>query len=128
LGVFDGHRMDALRFKSDPEGAILSDNSKLASPPWTSIRELEQISLRLEEDDVSADPDYLNWLNILVAPGSSLGGARPKASVLDQNNALWIAKFPSKNDDSDVGGWEMVVHSLAKQAGIVVADGLASRY
>ena len=128
LGVFDGHRMGALRFKSDPEGAFLSDNSKLASPPWTSIRELEQISLRLEEDDVSADPDYLNWLNMLVAPGSSLGGARPKASVLDQNNALWIAKFPSKNDDSDVGGWEMVVHSLAKQAGIVVADGLASRY
>jgi serine/threonine-protein kinase HipA len=120
--------MGALRFKSDPEGAFLSDNSKLASLPWTSIRELEQISLRLEEDDVSSDPDYLNWLNMLVAPGSSLGGARPKASVLDQNNALWIAKFPSKNDDSDVGGWEMVVHSLAKQAGIVVADGLASRY
>lgn len=56
LGVFDGHRMGGLRFKSDPEGPFLSDDSKLASPPWTSIRELEQISLRLEEDDVSSDP------------------------------------------------------------------------
>ncbi len=52
LGVFDGHRMGGLRFKIDKSEAYLSNDSKLASPPWTSIRELEQISLRLEEDDV----------------------------------------------------------------------------
>jgi serine/threonine-protein kinase HipA len=128
LGVFDGHRMGGLRFKSDPEGPYLSNDSRLASPPWTSIRELEQISLRLEQDNVSSDPEYLNWLNMLVAPGSSLGGARPKASVLDQNQELWIAKFPSKHDDSDIGGWEWVVHSLAKKAGITMADGIAQKY
>lgn len=59
LGVFDGHRMGALRFKLDKEGAFLNDNKALASPPWTSIRELEQISLRLEDDDSLDDPDYL---------------------------------------------------------------------
>ncbi len=82
----------------------------MTSPPWTSIRELEQISLRLEEDDVIDDPEYLDWLNMLVAPGSSLGGARPKASVLDPNGNLWIAKFPSKNDNEDIGAWEMVTY------------------
>ena len=128
LGVFDGHRMGGLRFKIDPSGPFLSDDSRMTSPPWTSIRELEQISLRLEEDDVTSDPDYLHWLNMLVAPGSSLGGARPKASVLDQNQALWIAKFPSKQDDSDVGGWEMVVHTLGKKAGVHMAEALAQKF
>lgn len=128
LGVFDGHRMGGLRFKSDPAGPFLNDDSRLASPPWTSIRELEEISLRLEDDNVSDDPAYLNWLNMLVAPGSSLGGARPKASVLDQNHGLWIAKFPSKNDDSDVGGWEMVTHTLAKKAGVQMAEGMAQKF
>lgn len=128
LGVFDGHRMGGLRFKLYPGAEYLSNDSKLASPPWTSIRELEQISLRLEDDDVARDPDYLNWLNMLVAPGSSLGGARPKASILDHNKELWIAKFPSKNDDSDIGGWEMVVHTLAIKAGVQMAEGLAQKF
>ena len=128
LGVFDGHRMGGLRFKTDLAGPFLSDNHKLASPPWTSIGELEQISLRLEDDEVSNDPEYLHWLNMLVAPGSSLGGARPKASVIDSANNLWIAKFPSKNDDTDVGGWEMVVHNLAGWAGIDIAEAKAQKF
>jgi len=57
LGVYDGHRMGALRFKLEDNGPFLSDNSKMASPPWTSIRELEQISLRLEDEDVTEDPE-----------------------------------------------------------------------
>ncbi len=56
LGVYDGHRMGGLRFKLY-DGPFLDDNRKLASPPWTSLRELEQISLRLEEDDVIEDPE-----------------------------------------------------------------------
>ncbi|WP_288372249.1 HipA domain-containing protein [uncultured Algoriphagus sp.] len=128
LGVFDGHRMGALRFKLDPEGPFLSDNKKLASPPWASLRELEQISLKLEEDNVTEDPEYLRWLQMLLAPGSSLGGARPKASVLDKDRNLWIAKFPSKQDDFDIGGWEWVVHQLAKEAGISMAEGTARRF
>ena len=128
LGVYDGHRMGGLRFKTDPNGPFLSSDSNLASPPWTSIRELEQISLRLEDDDVSDDPEYLHWLSMLVAPGSSLGGARPKASVLDASQQLWIAKFPSKHDDTDMGGWEWVVHRLAHNAGIQMAEGIAKKF
>lgn len=128
LGVYDGHRMGGLRFKLDPEGSFLDDNEELASPPWTSIKELEQISLRLEDDDVVDNPEYIKWLNMLVAPGSSLGGARPKASILDNNNHLWIAKFPSKKDESDIGAWEMVTHELAIAAGVNMAESQARKF
>ena len=120
LGVFDGHRMGAIRFKEDPDGPFLNNNETHASPPWTSIRELEQISLRLEDDNATDDPEYLKWLNILINPGSSLGGARPKASVVDDKKNLWIAKFPSKSDIKDIGGWEMVTNELARNAGLNV--------
>lgn len=128
LGVYDGHRMGGLRFKLDPDGSFLNDNKAMASPPWTSIRELEQISLRLEDDNVINDPDYLKWLSMLVAPGSSLGGARPKASVLDNDDHLWIAKFPSKTDQSDIGGWEIVTYELAILAGVNMAEAQAKKF
>ena len=121
LGVFDGHRMGAIRFKEDPAGPFLNDNKTLASPTWTSIRELEQISLKLEDENANEDPEYLKWLNILINPGSSLGGARPKASVIDDKENLWIAKFPSKTDIKDIGGWEMVTNELARNVGLNVA-------
>ncbi len=100
----------------------------MASPPWASLRELEQISLRLEEEDAILDPEYLNWLKVLIAPGASLGGARPKASVLDHRGNLWIAKFPSRNDQGDIGGWEMVTHELALAAGINMAESRAQKF
>jgi serine/threonine-protein kinase HipA len=127
LGVYDGHRMGALRFKTEEGGPFLNNNKERAAPPWTSLRELEQASLRYEEDDAD-DPDYLKWLNMLIAPGSSLGGARPKASVKDQDNHLWIAKFPSKNDDKDIAAWEMVANRLAIASGIDVAEGKLMRF
>jgi serine/threonine-protein kinase HipA len=128
LGVFDGNRMGALRFKLDTSGAFLNDNRELASPPWTSIRELEQISLRLEDDSSLDDPEYLKWLQMLVSPGSSLGGARPKASVLDEKENLWIAKFPSKNDGDDVGAWEMVTYELAIKCGVTMFESKAQKF
>jgi serine/threonine-protein kinase HipA len=121
LGVFDEHRMGALRFKLNDDGPFLNDNKEMASPPWTSLRELEQASLKFEEDDID-DPEYLKWINLLIAPGSSLGGARPKASVIDTANNLWIAKFPSRNDEKNVAAWEMVVNILANRAGINVSE------
>lgn len=121
LGVYDGHRMGAMRFKLADAGAFLNDNAAMASPPWTSLRELEQASLKFEEDNTE-DPKYLKWINLLIAPGSSLGGARPKASVMDAKNNLWIAKFPSKNDDKDIAAWEMVTHELAIKAGVNIAE------
>lgn len=128
LGVYDGHRMGALRFKLEKDGPFLNDNKELASPPWTSIRTLEQISLRLEEDDVIDDPEYLNWLSMLVAPGASLGGARPKASIVNRDDQLWIAKFPSRSDQGDIGGWEIVTYELAIAAGINMAESTAQKF
>jgi serine/threonine-protein kinase HipA len=128
LGVYDEHRMGALRYKLNEDGPFLNDNKEMASPPWASLRKLEQISLRLEEDDVIDDPEYLNWLNMLIAPGASLGGARPKASIVDNNNELWIAKFPSRNDQGDIGGWEIVTYELAIMAGINMAKSNAQKF
>ncbi len=123
LGVFDNHRLGALRFKEhDEAGPFLNDNEKMAAPPWTSLRELEYASLKFEEDNID-DPEYLEWVSILIAPGSSLGGARPKASVIDPEGNLWIAKFPSLNDEKNVGAWEMVVNDLAIKARLDVAEG-----
>lgn len=122
LGVYDSHRMGALRFKTEADGAFLNDNKEMASPPWTSLRTLEEASLKLEEENTD-DPDYLKWLNILIAPGSSLGGARPKASITDNKQNLWIAKFPSKNDEKDTAAWEMVANKLAIASGINISEG-----
>jgi serine/threonine-protein kinase HipA len=122
LGVFDGHRMGGLRFKLEQDGAFLNSHQKMATPPWTSLRELEYASLQLEKEDAINDPAYAKWLGMLIDPGSSLGGARPKASVLDEKGNLWIAKFPSSTDDKNTGAWEMVLHELAKVCGIHVPD------
>lgn len=118
LGVYDGSRMGGLRYKTDENGEFLDNNHRFASPPWTSLRELENASLKLEEEDSEKSESYYQWLNLLVAPGSSLGGARPKAGVQDSDNHLWIAKFPGRYDAIDSGAWEMVVHELALRAGI----------
>jgi serine/threonine-protein kinase HipA len=89
---------------------------------------LEEISLKLEDDDVGNDPEYLKWLNLLIAPGSSLGGARPKASVMDAKGNLWIAKFPSKNDKDNTGAWEWVSYQMAKACGINMAEAQAKKF
>jgi serine/threonine-protein kinase HipA len=128
LGVYDEHRMGALRFKLEEKASFLNDNRQMAAPPFTSLRELEQASLRLEQDNSVEDPEYIKWLNMLMAPGSSLGGARPKASVIDTNQQLWIAKFPSNYDDKNVGAWEMVLNDLAKQAGLNVPEAFIDKF
>lgn len=128
LGVHDRHRMGALRFRKTKDGPFLDDNQHLASPPWTSLRELEQVSLQLERKDARDDPDYAKWLRMLIAPGGSLGGARPKASVVDNKGSLWIAKFPSRRDDDDIGGWEGVVHELATRAGLQVTTAQTRKF
>ncbi len=127
LGVFDAHRMGALRFKQETNGPFLNDNAGFATPPWASLRELEFASLQLEKD-VLSDDESLKWLNMLMAPGASLGGARPKASVIDAKHNLWIAKFPSGHDEVDIGSWEMVVNVLAKDAGLNIADGQVKKF
>ena len=128
LGVFDLYRMGGLRYKLSPEGEFLDADIAKAAPPMTSLRTLEEASLHLEEDDASEDASFATWLNMLMSPGSSLGGARPKASVIDPKGQLWIAKFPSRKDDRDIGAWELVVNELAKKSGLDVAEGTAKRF
>jgi serine/threonine-protein kinase HipA len=128
LGVFDENRVGGLRFKIKEDGPFLNQDRSLAAPPWTSISELQEASLKFERDEDVSSSEHLKWLNILLAPGSSLGGARPKASIKDSNGDLWIAKFPSVNDTKDVGGWEMVVHHLAVKCGLEVADAKLEKF
>jgi len=128
LGVYDLHRMGALRFKLSPEGAFLDSNKDYAAPPWASIRELEQASLELEKNMEQDSPDLLKWLNMLLAPGSSLGGARPKASVQHADGSLWIAKFPSTNDEINVAAWEMLANDLARKSGIKTAEAAVKKF
>lgn len=126
LGVFDKNRMGGFRFKVD--GVFKDDDRTYAAPPWTTLRELETASLRLEEEGIEDDPKFAEYLKLLFAPGSSLGGARPKASVLDPDGGLWIAKFPSKEDSKDVGGWEAVVYELAVKCSLNVPQAKAEKF
>ena len=120
LGVYDKNRMGALRFKERGNTHFQSSDALMAAPPWTSLRDLEYASFlaEAEDDDDKLDP----WLAMLIAPGSSLGGARPKASVTDDVGSLWIAKFPGKDDDRDIGAWEKLVADLAQEAGIEMSE------
>lgn len=128
LGVFDGHRMGALRFRLSSRGPFLDNSTELASPPWARLRDLEYASLQLERDDAEQNKDYMKWLKLLIAPGGSLGGARPKAGVVAEDGHLWIAKFPSRHDQVNIGGWEYLTHKLAIDAGVDTAISRIQRF
>jgi len=119
LGVFDECRSGALRFKLNVDGPFLDDNAEFPTPPWSSVGELQTAAEQIASDSYSVDID--RWLAILIAPGSSLGGARPKANILDSKKHPWIAKFPSKNDGIDKALWEYLAYELAIRAGIYMA-------
>lgn len=119
LGVYDESRMGALRFSLEQGGEFLSNDQAFATPPWVSLRTLENASFAFESDDSGLEE---KWLRELLAPGSSLGGARPKATVQATDGSLWIAKFPSKHDEYNSGAWEKVVHDLARMCGLNVPE------
>lgn len=125
LGVYDETRLGGIRFKTDMNGAFLSDDKDTAAPPWATLRTLEEASRNFENDDSGLSE---KWLNQLIKPGSSLGGARPKATVIDTDEQLWIAKFPSKNDENDTGAWEMVTHNLAELCGLRVTEAKLEKF
>lgn len=120
LGVHDISRMGALRFKTDPEGEFLDNNADSPTPPWATIRELQHAVEIIETGNTLSKNQ--KWLKMLMAPGSSLGGARPKANVLDEKENLWIAKFPSQNDTVNKAAWEFLAYKLAIKAGIDMAE------
>ncbi|HEX3468849.1 MAG TPA: HipA domain-containing protein [Candidatus Elarobacter sp.] len=120
LGVHDAFRSGALRYKLAADGPFLDDRDHNAAPPFVRLRALETASRGIENDTDNDNPATDEWLRLLIAPGASLGGARPKATVVDVSGNLWIAKFPSIKDRYDVGAWEMVVQQLAERCGLRV--------
>ncbi len=122
MGIDDFSRMGALRFKLSPEGDFINSNAELRIPPVSDIRTLVAASHEIEQSEERNILPEKRWIQQLVHPGSSLGGARPKAGVVDNSGHLCVAKFPSRNDDHDVALWEYLCHLLAREAGITVAD------
>jgi len=127
LGVHDTYRSGALRLRLGDSGDFLDNQHDTAAPPFVQLRALEAASLALERDEDNTSPDGDDWLRMLIAPGGSLGGARPKASVVDEGH-LWIAKFPSVRDEYDMGAWELVAQTLAKGCGLSVPHNMARRF
>lgn len=121
LGINDYARMGALRFKEDEDGDFINSSPSLRIPPLTDIRTLEAASQKIERSELANELPDKRWIAQLVQPGSSLGGARPKASVVDTDGTLCIAKFPSRRDDYNAGLWEHLCHQLATRAGIKTA-------
>ena len=115
LLVDDEARQGALRFAEKEGGPFLSDQAPAKIPPLIELPRLLSAATRVL-DDKESDAD----LRLLLAPGSSLGGARPKASVRDRDGQLAIAKFPNKGDEVNAVAWEAVALTLAKKAGIPV--------
>ncbi len=117
LGVNDEARQGALRFATTPGGPFLSAGKTSQVPPLIALPRLLAAS-----DHIEAENETMDDLHLLLAPGSSLGGARPKASIRDRDGHLAMAKFPSKTDDYNVVCWEGVALSLAAKAGITVSE------
>ncbi len=115
LLVDDEARQGALRFAEKQGGPFLADQALYKIPPLIELPRLLSAAEHVV-DDKDSDED----LRLLLAPGSSLGGARPKASVRDRDGCLAIAKFPNKGDEVNTVVWEAVALTLAKAAGIEV--------
>lgn len=120
-GIDDASRIGGFRFKTKADGDFINSVNTLRIPPLTNIRQLLNASSEIEKSEEANQLPDKKWLMQLVQPGSSLGGARPKASVIENNNTLYMAKFPSLKDDYDVGLWEHFCHLLATRAGISAA-------
>lgn len=126
LGVHDTFRVGGLRMRLNGDGPFMDDQHGRAAPPMASLGALETAARALENEDDS--PAIDEWLKLLLAPGGSLGGARPKASVVGENGSLWIAKFPSTKDAHDQGAWELLTNVLARACNIRVPSAQARKF
>ena len=122
IGIDDFSRMGGFRFKTIPDGDFINCDSHLRIPPLADLRSLVAASMEIEKSEEQNRLPEKKWIQQLVHPGSSLGGARPKAGVRGTDGCLYVAKFPSRNDDYDVSLWEHLSHLLAKKAGVNAAE------
>lgn len=122
IGIDDFSRMGGFRFKASQDGEFINCEESLRIPLLTDIHTLVSASMEIEKSEELNRLPEKKWLQQLVHPGTSLGGARPKAVVVNDEGRLCMAKFPSRNDDYDVGLWEHHSHLLAKEAGVIAAE------
>jgi serine/threonine-protein kinase HipA len=121
VGVSDELRMGSLRLADPSDGHYVS-SELIGVPPMARLRQLQYYAQRAERGERLPPMEEEQEIALLVASGSSLGGARPKANFRAEDGNLWIAKFPSRNDGWDVGGWEYVLNQLANAAKISVPE------
>ena len=121
-GISDLSRMGGFRFKESLKGDFINQEDRLQIPPLSDVRMLIEACMEIEKSEEKNQLPEKKWIQQLVHPGTSLGGARPKAVVCDTEGRLYMAKFPSRNDGYDVALWEHHSHLLAKEAGLSVAD------
>ena len=122
MGIDDASRMGGFRFAETKGGEFINVDPNLRVPPLTSVRELIHAAHEIEESEEKQQLPAKKWLIQLLHPGTSLGGARPKATVVDEDEKLTVAKFPSRKDDYDVALWEHFCHVMGRKAGLNVAD------
>lgn len=122
MGIEDESRMGGFRYSKTPDGGFINVTDRLSVPPIVNLRELIAASQALEEAEEKGELPDQKWIRQLHSPGTSLGGARPKANVIDEDGLMKVAKFPSRNDSGDVELWEHIAYVLARKAGICVPD------
>lgn len=122
VGIDDESRMGGFRFSEIPGGKYINCDASLRVPHLANVSELMQAAHEIEASEELHVLPSKRWLMQLLRPGTSLGGARPKATVKDDDGNLAVAKFPSRKDDYDVALWEHFCHVMGRKAGINVAD------
>jgi len=128
LGIHDESRMGGIRFKKTLDGPFLNSDGIMKTPPINSIRDIQFAASKAEEDTIHDNPEENEWINMIINPGGSLGGARPKSNIRMMDGSLWIAKFPSNNDDVDKGAWEYLTYQMAIDAGINIAKSYVDNF
>ena len=121
-GIDDESRMGGFRFAESPSGKFINTEARLRVPPLAKVSELMRAAHEIESSEERHILPSKKWLAQLLHPGTSLGGARPKASVIDEDGSLTVAKFPSRNDDHDVAQWEHFCHVMGRRAGVNAAQ------
>ncbi len=122
IGIEDFTRMGGIRYKREDSDDYINTGAKYLVPPIESLRALCDACHEIELAEERNELPEQRWLDQLIDPGTSLGGARPKANVVDTDGKLYVAKFPSKKDLDNTELFEHFSHRLAAKAGVNVAE------